>query len=43
MLGPGEQITKKNSKKIQKIREQLFDIIFIQIGIRQAEKEWKQF
>ena len=42
-LDPGEQITKKNSKKIQKIREQLFGIIFSQIGMRQAEKERKQF
>ena len=42
ILYPGEQITKKNSKKSQKIREQLFGIIFIQIGIRQAEKERKK-
>ena len=43
ILDPGEQITKKKSKKIQKIREQLFGIIFSQIGIRQAEKERKKF
>ena len=39
----GEEIFEKNSKKIQKIREQLFGIIFSQIGMRQAEKESKQF
>ena len=43
LLNPGEQITKKNNKKIQKIREQLFGIIFSQIGMRQAEKERKEF
>ena len=43
ILDPGEQITKKNSKKIEKIREQLFGIIFGQIGLRQAEKERKEF
>ena len=43
ILDPGEQITKKNSKKLQKIRAQLFGIIFSQIGMRQAEKESKQF
>ena len=39
----GANYKKKNSKKIRKIREQLFGIIFSQIGIRQAEKERKQF
>ena len=39
----GANYKKKNSKKIQKIREQLFGIIFSQIGSRQAEKERKQF
>ena len=39
----GIKLQKKNSKKIQKIREQLFGIIFSQIGMRQAEKERKQF
>ena len=43
ILDPGEQITKKNSKKLQKIRAQLFGIIFSQIGLRQAQKERKQF
>ena len=40
---PGGANYKKKSKKIQKIREQLFGIIFSQIGLRQAEKERKQF
>ena len=40
---PGEQIPKKNTKKIQKIREQLFGIIFSQIEMRQAERERKEF
>ena len=40
---PGGANYKKKSKKIQKIREQLFGIIFSQIGMRQAEKERKQF
>ena len=39
----GDQIPKKNSERIQKIREQLFGIIFSQIGMRQAEKERKEF
>ena len=39
----GANSEKKNSKKIQKIREQLFFIIFSQIGMRQAEKERKEF
>ena len=43
ILDPGEQIPKENGKKIQKIREQLFGIISGQIGMRQAEKEGKEF
>ena len=43
VLDPGEQILKKNSKKIQKIREELFFIILSQIWMRQAEKERKEF
>ena len=39
----GANSEKKNSEKIQKIREQLFFIIFSQIGMRQAEKEIKEF
>ena len=39
----GANYKKKNSKKIRKIREQLFGIIFSQIGMRQAEKERKEF
>ena len=39
----GANYKKKNSKKILKIREQLFVIICSQIGIRQAEKERKEF
>ena len=43
ILDPGEQIPKKNSKKIQKIKEKLFGIIFSQVGMTQAEKERKEF
>ena len=32
ILDPGKKIPKTNSKKIQKIREQLLGIIFCQIG-----------
>ena len=39
----GANSEKKNSKKIQKITEQLFFIIFGQIRMRQAEKERKEF
>ena len=39
----GANYKKKNSKKIRKIREQLFGIIFRQIVMRQAEKERKEF
>ena len=42
-LDPWEKIPKKNSKKIQKIREQLFGIIFSKITMRQAEKGKKEF
>ena len=40
---PGGANSEKNSKKIQKIREQLFFIIYSQIRMRQAEKERKEF
>ena len=43
ILDPGKQIPKKNSKKIQKIRKQLFGIIFSQFEMRQADKERKEF
>ena len=39
---PGGENSEKNSKKNQKIREQLFGIIFSQIGMRRAEKERKE-
>ena len=39
----GANYKKKNSKKILKIREQLFGIIFRQIEMRQAEKERNEF
>ena len=42
-LNSGGVNSEKNSKKIQKIREQLFGIIFSQIEMRQAEKEGKEF
>ena len=37
ILDPGEQILKKNSKKIQKINKQLSGVIFSQNGMRQDE------
>ena len=37
ILDPGEQIPKKNSKKIQKIEKQLSGVIFSQNGMRQDE------
>ena len=40
---PGGANYKKKQEKNQKIREQLFGIIFSQHGMRQAEKERKQF
>ena len=40
---PGGANSEKNSKKIQKIREQLFFIIFSQTGMRQTEKEINEF
>ena len=42
-LDPGEKIPKKNSKKIQKIKKQLFGVIFSKNGKRQAKKEIKEF
>jgi len=35
----GENSEKRTAKKLKKIREQLFGIIFCQIRMRQAEKE----
>ena len=45
MLDPGKKIQKKNGKKIEKIKKKkpLCDIIFFQNGMRQAEKEKKNF
>ena len=40
---PGQQNSEKNSKKIEKIKKPLSDIIFSQNGMRQAEKENKKF
>ena len=40
---PGGANSEKNRRKIQKIREQLFGIISRLIGMRQAEKERKEF
>ena len=42
ILDPGEKIPKKNSKKIQKIREQLFGIIFCQIGDETGRERGKR-
>ena len=39
----GQENSEKNSKKIEKIKKHLSDIIFSQNGIRQAEKERKKF
>ena len=36
---PGDENSKKNSKKTQKIKKPLSSIIFRQNGMRQAEKE----
>ena len=41
ILDPGEQIPKENSKKIRKGREQLFGIIFRQIGDETGRKREK--
>ena len=42
ILGPGKKITKKNSKKIQKIKKPLSGIIFSQNGRRSDENERKK-
>ena len=39
---PGIENSKKNSKKIQKIKKPLSDIIYSQNGMRQAKKEKKK-
>ena len=39
----GQENSEKNSKKIEKIKKPLSDIIFSQNGMRQAEKEKKKF
>ena len=39
----GQETSEKNSKKIEKFKKPLSDIIFSQNGIRQAEKEKKNF
>ena len=39
----GQENSEKNSKKIEKIKKPLSDTIFSQNGIRQAEKEKKNF
>ena len=39
----GQENFEKNSKKIEKIKKPLSDIIFSQNGMRQAEKERKKF
>ena len=39
----GQETSEKNSKKIEKIKKPLSDIIFSQNGMRQAEKEGKKF
>ena len=39
----GQENSEKNSKKIEKIKKPLSDIIFSQNGMRQAEKERKKF
>ena len=43
ILDPGEQIPKKDSKKVEKIEEQLFFIILSQNGMRQAKKDSREF
>ena len=40
---PELENSKKNSKKIQKIQKLNSDIMSIQNGLREAEKEWKKF
>ena len=39
----GQENSEKNSKKIEKIKKPLSDIIFCQNGMRQAEKDGKKF
>ena len=39
----GQENSKKNSKKIEKIKKPLSDIISSQNGMRQAEKKRKKF
>ena len=41
-LDPDKKI-QKNSKKIEKIKKSVSDIIFSQNGMRQADKEGKKF
>ena len=43
ILDPGKKIPKKIAKKLKKLKKPLSDIIFCQNGIRQAEKEKKNF
>ena len=40
---PRQENSEKNSKKIEKIKKPLSDIIFSQNGMRQAEKKKKKF
>ena len=40
---PGQENSEKSSKKIQKIKKLYSDIISIQKGLREAEKERKKF
>ena len=40
---PKLENSRKNSKKIQKIKKVNSSIISIQNGLREAEKEWKKF
>ena len=40
---PNQENSEKNSKKIEKIKKPLSNIIFSQNGMRQAEKEGKKF
>ena len=40
---PGEENSEKNSKKIQKIKKANSGIIYLENGVKQAEKEKKKF
>ena len=40
---PGQENSEKNSKKIQKIKKPLSDIISIQDGLTEAKKERKKY